>query len=144
MILNNTSVSIEQDYPVVIPFKVIQNNSTKKEVKYNKDGSIRQTKNNKIAGESSEVYAFRTKEEIDSIMNVLDKHITEAPDYTMEKIVNINDKSFQTRSDMSNSNWLNKDWVVVPDNSELANKIMQLFPRFDLVFDEYSSNGGHK
>lgn len=51
-------------------------------------------------------------------------------------IVNINDKSFQTRSDMSNSNWLNKDWVVVPDNSELANKIMQLFPRFDLVFDE--------
>ena len=51
-------------------------------------------------------------------------------------IVNKNTKGFQTRSDKPNENWLNKDWVVVPDNSELANKIMRLFPRFDLVLDE--------
>ena len=51
-------------------------------------------------------------------------------------IINKLNKSFQTRSDKPNSNWLNKDWVVIPDNSELANKIMQLFPRFDLVLDE--------
>lgn len=51
-------------------------------------------------------------------------------------IVNINDKSFQTRSDRPDTNWLGDEWVIVPDNSELANKIMQLFPRFDLVLDE--------
>lgn len=51
-------------------------------------------------------------------------------------IVNKNDKSFQTRSDKPNENWLDKDWVTIPDNSELADKIMQLFPRFDLVLDE--------
>lgn len=52
-------------------------------------------------------------------------------------IINKLNKSFQTRSDVSNFNWLkSEEWVVVPDNSELANKIMQLFPRFDLVLDE--------
>ena len=52
-------------------------------------------------------------------------------------IINKLNKSFQTRSDASNFNWLKSDeWVVVPDNSELANKIMQLFPRFELVLDE--------
>lgn len=51
-------------------------------------------------------------------------------------IVNIKDKSFQTRSDKPNENWLDKDWVTIPDNSELANKIIQLFPRYDLVLDE--------
>ncbi len=51
-------------------------------------------------------------------------------------IINKLNKSFQTRSDMPNTNWLGNDWYVVPDNSALANKIMQLFPRFDLVLDE--------
>lgn len=51
-------------------------------------------------------------------------------------IINKLNKSFQTRSDKPNTNWLGNEWVVVPDNSELANKIMQLFPRFDLVLDE--------
>lgn len=52
-------------------------------------------------------------------------------------IVNKLDKGFQTRSDKPNSNWLNDDnYIVVPDSSELANKIIQLFPRYDLVLDE--------
>ena len=52
-------------------------------------------------------------------------------------IINKINKSFQTRSDASNFNWLKSDeWVVVPDGSELANKIMQLFPRFEFVLDE--------
>lgn len=51
-------------------------------------------------------------------------------------IINKLNKSFQTRSDMPNHNWLGKEWHVVPDGSELANKIMKLFPRFDLVLDE--------
>ena len=52
-------------------------------------------------------------------------------------IVNKLNKGFQTRSDMPNSNWLNNDnYYVIPDNSPLANKIMQYFPRFDFVLDE--------
>lgn len=52
-------------------------------------------------------------------------------------IINKLDKSFQTRSDKPNSNWLNDDnYIVIPDGSELANKAMQFFPRFDFVLDE--------
>lgn len=52
-------------------------------------------------------------------------------------IVNKLNKSFQTRSDKPNSNWLNDDnYIVIPDGSELANKIMQYFPRYDFVLDE--------
>lgn len=52
-------------------------------------------------------------------------------------IVNKINKSFQIRSDMPNSNWLNDDnYIVIPDNSPLSNKIMQYFPRYDFVLDE--------
>jgi hypothetical protein len=51
-------------------------------------------------------------------------------------IVNKLNKGFQTRSDMPNSNWLNDEWYVIPDNSELANKIMQLYPRYDFVLND--------
>lgn len=52
-------------------------------------------------------------------------------------IVNKITKGFQTRSDKPNSNWLNDDnYIVIPDNSPLANKIMQYFPRYDFVLDE--------
>ena len=52
-------------------------------------------------------------------------------------IINKTDKSFQTRSDKPNTNWLNdNNYIVIPDNSPLANKIMQYFPRFDVVLDE--------
>lgn len=51
-------------------------------------------------------------------------------------IVNKNTKCIQTRSDASNFNWLKSDdWYVVDDNSPLANKIKQLYPRFDFVLD---------
>lgn len=51
-----------------------------KKVRYNKDGSIDKRHSNSVAGVSTEVYPFTTKEEIDSIVNVLNKRIEEAPD----------------------------------------------------------------
>lgn len=45
------------------------------DVKYNLDGSVKRTHTNKVAGISSEVYAFNTDEEIQAMINVLDKHI---------------------------------------------------------------------
>ena len=51
-------------------------------------------------------------------------------------IINKNDKSIQTRSDKPNSNWLDDEWYVVPDNSPLAEKALELFPQFEIVLDE--------
>ena len=52
-------------------------------------------------------------------------------------IINKIDKSFQTRSDASNFNWLKSDeWYLVEDNSPLAQKIEKLYPRFNFVLDE--------
>lgn len=51
-------------------------------------------------------------------------------------IINKDNKAFQTRSDMPNTNWLGEEWYVVEDGSNLANKISQLFPRFDFVLDD--------
>lgn len=88
ILMNNTSVApIEQDCPRVIPFEVIQGKQQKEDqVKYNKDGSIKRTKCNKIAGKDSEVYAFKTKEEIDDMIKVFDKHIKEAMDDSKRQI----------------------------------------------------------
>lgn len=51
-------------------------------------------------------------------------------------LVNKIDRRIQTRNDFPNTNWLGDEWYLVPDNSPLANKIMQYFPRFDFVLDE--------
>ena len=46
------------------------------------------------------------------------------------------DKHFITRSDHPNDDWMgNADWVI-PDGSELAEKIIALYPNFDFVFDD--------
>ena len=50
-------------------------------------------------------------------------------------LVNKENKGFQTRNDKPNSNWLGDEWYVIPDNSPLANKIIQYFPRYDFVLD---------
>ena len=83
-----SAIQKEQEYPKVVPFELIVNkNKTKeKEVKYNKDGSIKKVTNNKVAGKDSEVYAFRTKEEIESMINVFNKHIEEAENNNQRQI----------------------------------------------------------
>ena len=51
-------------------------------------------------------------------------------------VVNKNTKGFQTRSDKPNNNWLGEGWYLVKDDTELADKIMRLYPRFDFVLDD--------
>lgn len=47
-----------------------------------------------------------------------------------------NDKHFITNSDHPDDDWIgNADWVI-PDDSELAEKIKELYPNFEFVFDE--------
>lgn len=47
-----------------------------------------------------------------------------------------NDKHFITNSDHPEDDWIgNADWVI-PDDSELADKIIALYPNFEFVFDD--------
>ena len=85
--MNNMSViPMEQDYQKVIPFTVINGGLKEKEIKYNKDGSINRSKCNKVAGKDSEVYAFRTKEEIAVMLEVFNKRIEEATNDNQRQI----------------------------------------------------------
>lgn len=46
------------------------------------------------------------------------------------------DKQFITNSEHPNDDWIgNADWVI-PDGSELAEKIIRLYPNFEFVFDD--------
>ena len=46
------------------------------------------------------------------------------------------DKRFITNSEHPNDDWTgHADWVI-PDDSELAKKIKQLYPNFEFVFDD--------
>lgn len=47
-----------------------------------------------------------------------------------------NDKSFVTNSEYPDTDWLGNADYVVPDGSELAEKIKALYPHFDFVTDE--------
>lgn len=69
----------------VIPFKVI-NGKNKKSEKKNLDGSVKRTHSNKIAGESSEVYAFRTDEEIKAMLDIFDLYISESKSSNQRQI----------------------------------------------------------
>ena len=46
------------------------------------------------------------------------------------------DKRFVTRSDAPNTDFMGDADYVVPDDSELAEKIIQLYPNFEFVFDD--------
>ena len=45
------------------------------------------------------------------------------------------DKGFQTNSLFPNEDWTGKAKYVVDDNSELARKIIQLYPNYDFVVE---------
>lgn len=78
---NNTSLALAEQCSNVIPFKTVE-----KEIKYNKDGTVRRVVHNKAAGKESEVYAFKTKEEIKAMIDVFDKHIAEATNKDQRQI----------------------------------------------------------
>ena len=46
-----------------------------------------------------------------------------------------NSKHFATRSDRPNDDWVGNADYVIPDGSELAEKILRLYPNFEIVTD---------
>jgi integrase len=69
----NTAIN-RIEYPKII--HIVK--GEEKEIKYTKDGKVKQTKCHKTSGKSSEVYAFKSEEEIKSVIGIFDKHIAEA------------------------------------------------------------------
>jgi len=51
-------------------------------------------------------------------------------------LINKIDKTFLTRDDMPNYNWIGDEWYCVDDNSEIAQKVIKFCPRFDFIVDE--------
>ena len=48
-------------------------------------------------------------------------------------LISKTDKNYITRSDMPNTNWTDEDYYVLDDNSELAKKIIEYYPRYELT-----------
>ena len=46
------------------------------------------------------------------------------------------DKRFVTRSDAPDTDFMGDADFVIPDDSELAEKIIRLYPNFEFVFDD--------
>lgn len=44
-------------------------------------------------------------------------------------------KGYETRSDMPNADWTGEALYVIPDSSNLANKIQNLYPYYNFVLD---------
>lgn len=85
--INTSSAFANFEHPKIISLEDFRNNHVNsKNVKYNKDGSIDKRKCHKIAGQSSEVYAFKTKEEISAMIKIFDKHIEEASNNNQKQI----------------------------------------------------------
>ena len=81
----------------VIELRVVNGSVEKKpNVRYTKDGSVDKRYGNSVsvAGVSKEVYAFTTKEELDAMVGVFDKHIEEAPDENKKQIARRNKMLF--------------------------------------------------
>lgn len=63
----------------VIRLRIVNGELTKKEaVRYNKDGTIDKRHSNRVAGVSSEVYPFKSEEEIKAMIDVFNKRIEES------------------------------------------------------------------
>ena len=83
--------STAQKYNSQTPtLRLIQNDNVVTPLKYNKDGTVKQTKCNKQCGVSSETFSFKTKQEITDMISVFDKHIEKATDKNKRQIATRN------------------------------------------------------
>ena len=117
-----------------------------KGIKFNTDGSVDQRRCNKVAGVSSEVYAFTSEEEIKAMIDVFDKHIEEAPDNNKRMIACRNKMMFLIginaslrASDLISLKWnffLNEDGTFKELNSLQPKKTKKTGKYVKLFFNE--------
>lgn len=77
--MNNTAIKISSK-PILTLV------SQKNEPKLTKDGVVKKTHSNKVAGKEAEVYAFRTETEIATMIDILNRHIVNAINSNQKRI----------------------------------------------------------
>ena len=133
----------KQETSNIIQLSVVGGKLAKKrEVKYNKDGSIDKRHSNRVAGVSSTVYPFDV-EEIKAIINVFNKRIDEATNDTQRQIAKRNKMLFLIginvglrASDLTQLRWsyFYKDnmafkdfYVLQPKQQKKSGKFVKIF-----------------
>lgn len=122
---------------------------------------VEKTHCNKIVGRSSEVYAFRTKEEISAMINVLNKHIEEAANDSQRQIAarnkmlfliginlgirasDLHDLQWSFFYDVVNGKLVFKDFYVLqPKKQRNHHKFVKIFFNQSIkkAIDEYTEN----
>ena len=131
--------------------EVIRVMDKKKEIRFNKDGTIDKRHSNKVAGVSSEVYPFQTEEEIKAMIDVLNSKIDNAPDddklwiATRNKLIFLVGINVGLRaSDLVPIKWsffYNEDgtfkdfYVLQPKKTQKAKKFVKIF--FNQTVENY-------
>lgn len=73
-----TSNAVRKENTTIVPFAAIKGGKKEQKIKLTKDGEVKKTKSNKEAGKSSEVFALKSEEEINAILEVLNRKIADA------------------------------------------------------------------
>lgn len=100
-------------------------------VRYNKDGTVDKRHPNKIAGTSSEVFAFNTEEEIKAMIDLFNKRIEEAPDENKKQIAHRNKMLFLVGINISlrASDLITLKWSFFFDNNGNFKEFYTLQPK---------------
>lgn len=123
--------------------QVIRGGLSEKKPRLNKDGSVSKVRSHKVAGVSTEVYAFQTEEEIKAMIDVFDSKIDNAPDEDKRWIAARNKMLFLIginvglrASDLAPLQWsffYNEDgtfkdvYVLQPKKTKKAKKFVKIF-----------------
>lgn len=123
--------------------QVIRGGLSEKKPRLNKDGSVSKVRPHKVAGVSTEVYAFKTEEEIRAMIDVFDKKIENASDENKRWIAARNKLMFLIglnvglrASDLAPLNWhffYNDDgtfkdfYVLQPKKTKKSKKFVKIF-----------------
>ena len=123
--------------------KVINGGAKVQEIKYNKDGTIKKNKCNKQSGKSSEVFAFKTKEELEAMYTVFNNRIESATNKEDRQIAYRNKLLFALgihlgirASDLRTLQWsfffdengkFRKSYVIQPKKQKKYGKFVTLF-----------------
>lgn len=122
----------------VVQFEVLEGrkykfniNTQEDKIRYNKDGTVDKRHPNKVAGESSEVYAFNTEEEIKAMIDLFNKRIEEAPDKNKRQIACRNKMLFLVGINISlrASDLVTLKWSFFLDNNGDFKEFYTLQPK---------------
>lgn len=142
----NTTVAITENIKPIVITKGSCAVAITENIKRNLNGSVKLTHTNKVAGISSEVFAFTSQKDIAAMIEVFDKHISEAKDNNKRQIaarnkmlfligINIGIRASDIRQlrysffmDKENDEYIFKDsYTIMPKKTAHKRKFVTLY-----------------